>query len=100
MVIKLHHALIGFLLFVLLLSALRNAQSLSQNMPFFSQLQKEYNREKARNRALKLQYAQSKDPYEIEKTLRDKLGYSTTDEKVLLFTAPSTSPTLSPTPSR
>lgn len=93
MVIKLHHALIAFLVFALVTSILRNSYSLYKNMPFFGQLVKEYEREKTENRKLKLDYAKSKDPYEVEKILRDKLGYTKPNEKILLYTQPSTAPT-------
>lgn len=65
-------------------------------MPFFSELKNEYDREKAENRKLKLDYAKSKDPLEVEKILRDKLGYTLPNEKVLIYTDRSLSP--SPTP--
>jgi len=58
-------------------------------MPFFGQLVKEYEREKAENRKLKLDYAKSRDPYEVEKILRDKLGYTKPNEKILLYTQPT-----------
>ncbi len=94
MVIKLHHALIAFLVFILITSILRNSYSLYKNMPFFDQLTKEYNREKAENRKLKLEYAKSQDPHEVEKVLRDKLGYTKEGEKILIYT----DATLTPTP--
>ena len=93
MVIKLHHALIAFLLFALVTSVLRNSFSLYKNMPFLDQLKKEYEHEKTENRKLKLEYAKSQDPYEVEKILRDKLGYTKPNEKILLYTQPTATPT-------
>ncbi len=98
MVIKLHHALIAFLIFVLVTSVIRNSYSLYQNMPFFNVLKEEYDREKAENRKLKLNYAKSKDPFEVEKILRDKLGYTLPSEKVLIYTDDKSTPT--PTPKK
>jgi cell division protein FtsB len=83
--IKLHHALIGFLIFVLITSIIRNANSLYQNIPFVNQLEKEYKKEVEKNRHLKLQYAKSLNPNEIEKIIRDKLGFTKDREQVIIL---------------
>lgn len=96
MVIKLHHVLLGFLVFTLITSLARNSIVLFNNVPFFDQLKTEYDKEKAKNESLKLKAAKAKDPYEIEKLLRNKLGLVKDGEKIIVI--PSTSPSLYPSP--
>ncbi|MEI6326796.1 MAG: septum formation initiator family protein [Candidatus Roizmanbacteria bacterium] len=96
--LKLHHILIGFLIFTLITSFLRNSAALKRNATFFTQLQKEYDEQKVRNDKLKLQNAKSSNPFEIEKIMRNKLGFVKAGEEVVIIqdTSPTTTP--SPTP--
>lgn len=85
MVIKLHHALLGFFVFALATSLVRNGTNIIHNVPFYDQLKADYEKEKARNDALKLDAAKSKDPYEVERLLRDKLGFIKANEQVIVI---------------
>lgn len=85
MVIKLHHALLGFFVFALVTSLLRNSTNILNNVPFYNQLKSDYEKEKTRNNELKLDAAKSKDPYEVEKLLRDKLGFIKDNEQVIVI---------------
>lgn len=100
MVIKLHHALLGFFVFALITSLIRNSSTLAQNLPFFRQLETEHQREKLKNEELKLNAAKINDPYELEKLLRDKLGLIKEKEQVVVIPSPSTTPVSSLVPSR
>jgi cell division protein FtsB len=91
MTIRLQHLLIGVLLFLLVTSFVRNANTLNRNTDFFRQLEKEYAREKKRNEKLKLQEANMRDPYELEKMFRDKLGLVKEGEQVIIL-GPTTTP--------
>ncbi len=96
--LKLHHILIGFLIFTLITSFLRNSSALHRNATFFSQLQKEYEEEKNRNEKLKLQNAKSSNPFEIEKIMRNKLGFVKSGEEVVIIqgVSPTVTPALTP----
>lgn len=98
--LKLHHILVGFLIFTLITSFLRNSAALRKNATFFSQLQREYDEQKARNDKLKLQNAKSSNPFEIEKIMRNKLGFVKPGEEVLIIQGVSPTTTPSTTPSQ
>lgn len=97
MVIKLHHALLGFFVFALVTSLVRNSTNILNNVPFYDQLKADYEKEKARNNELKLDAAKSKDPYEVERLLRDKLGLIKANEQVIVI--PNLSQTATPSSS-
>ena len=99
MVIKLHHALLGFFVFALLTSFIRNSSTLANNLPFYNQLQSEFEREKAKNEELKLGAAKANNPYELEKLLRNKLGLVKAKEQIVVIPNLILSPTITPTPS-
>ena len=88
MTIKLHHALLGFFVFALATSLVRNSTTILNNIPFYYQLKADYEKENKRNNELKLNAVKSKDPYEVEKLLRNKLGLIKTTEQVIVI--PST----------
>lgn len=99
MVIKLHHALLGFFVFALGTSLLRNTVNLTNNIPFYNQLQSQYDKEKIRFEKLKLNAAKTQDPFETEKLLRNKLGLIKANEQIVVI--PDTLPgvTITPGPS-
>jgi cell division protein FtsB len=88
MTIKLHHALLGFFVFALATSFVRNGTTILNNIPFYNQLKADYEKENRRNNELKLNAVKSRDPYEVEKLLRNKLGFIKTNEQVIVI--PST----------
>jgi hypothetical protein len=92
---KLHHLLIGFVLFTLITSLLRNSAALNRNMTFYNQLKDEYEVEMKKNEQLKLKRAKSSQPLELERIVRDKLGLIKKGEEVIIIPTPHTS---SPTP--
>ena len=102
MVIKLHHALFGFFVFALVTSLVRNSVNIVNNVPFYNQLKSDYEKEKSHNNELKLDAAKSKDPYEVERLLRDKLGLIKANEQVIvipnLTQAASPSSAMGPSP--
>lgn len=95
MTIKLHHALLGFLVFALATSLVRNSAVILNNVPFYNQLKSDYEKEKDKNNELKLNVIKSKDPFEIEKLLRNKLGFVKANEQIIII--PDISPTVTPT---
>ena len=97
MTIKLHHALLGFLVFALATSLIRNGTNTFHNMPFYDRLKADYEAEQARNEKLKLDAARAKDPFEAEKLLRDQLGLIKENERVIVL-PDSPEPTPTPTP--
>lgn len=97
MTIKLHHALLGFLVFALVTSLIRNSSTLLGNIPFYRQLEHDYQQEQIKHDTLKLDTVKAQDPYEIERILRDKLGFVKSNEQVIIMpenTTPSPTPTL------
>ncbi len=101
MTIKLHHALLGFFVFALATSLVRNGTSMINNIPFYDQLRVERDKEAKRNNELKLDAARAKDPYEVEKLLRNKLGLIKANEQVIVIPSIPTSvtPSITGTPS-
>lgn len=97
MVIKLHHALLGFFVFALVTSLVRNSTTLMNNMPFYNQLKAEYEREQMRNNELKLSSAKARNPLELEKLLRNKLGLVKDNEQIVVI--PKNRPSHTPSPS-
>ncbi len=97
MTIKLHHALLAFFVFALITSLIRNGSALVKNVPFYRQLERDYMKEKEKNDTLKLDAVKSRDPYEIERILRDKLGFVKANEQMIVIPeTPSTTPHPSP----
>jgi cell division protein FtsB len=94
MTIKLHHALLGFFVFALVTSLARNGTTVVNNIPFYNQLKADYEKEKRRNNELKLDAVKARDPYEVEKLLRNKLGLIKANEQVIVI--PNMTPTATP----
>lgn len=92
MKLKLHHLLFAFIVFTLFTSVLRNATALQRNTKFLDQLKNEYESEKIKNEKLKLKYAKSSHPFEIEKIVRNKLGLVRPGEELIIIPTPSTTP--------
>lgn len=69
---------------------LRNATALQRNTKFLDQLKNEYESEKVKNEKLKLKYAKSSNPFEIEKIVRNKLGLVRPGEELIIIPTPST----------
>lgn len=98
MVIKLHHVLLGFFVFALVTSLARNSIVLVKNGPFFDQLKSEYEKGKMINDNLKLSAAKAKDPFEIERLLRNKLGLVKGTEQIIVIPNKAPLVTITPTP--
>lgn len=73
-------------------SLLRNMSALDRNQYFLDQLKREYLHERARSERLELTSARSRDPYEIERLVRDKLGYIREGEQVIIIATPTPTP--------
>ena len=102
MTIKLHHALFGFFVFALATSFIRNGTTILNNISFYNQLKADYEKELKLNNELKLDAVKAKDPYEVERMLRNKLGLIKANEQVIVIplipSAASPSPTMRSTP--
>ena len=70
-----------------------------KNVAFYQQSKQEFQDEQKRNIELKTQLVKTEDPYEFEKTVRNKLNLQKQDEVIVVI--PNPTPTiLSPTPTQ
>lgn len=91
--------ILGFLILFFLSSLTRNFFEYRRNLAFYEQYKKNYEEAKKRNNELKSQLVKNNDPYQVEKTIRDKLNLSKDNEVAVLLPEPSPTPTiLTPTP--
>ncbi len=90
--------IILFLLAFFFLSALsKNIFEYRKNYSFYNQYKQEYEKEKKRNIELKTMLVKTEDPYEFEKSVRNKLNLHKEDEVILVIPEPT--PTVfTPTP--
>lgn len=91
--------ILGFLILFFLSSLTRNFFEYRRNLEFYEGYQENYEEVKKRNNELKSQLVKNNDPYQVEKTIRDKLNLAKDDEIAVLLQDPTPTPTvISPTP--
>jgi len=82
-----------FIIFIFLFFSLtKNIFDYKKTIEFYNSFKKDYETEKKRKIILKTQILKSKDPYEIEKIIRNKLGLLRKDEISIII--PNPTPTL------
>lgn len=80
-------------------SLTKNLFDYKNKLDFYEGYQKDYEKENKRNIALKTQLLKKSDPYEIEKTIRNKLNLLKEGEVAIILPQPSPTPVIiTPTP--
>lgn len=88
---------IFFLLaFFLISSLLKNIIDHQKKIKFYEDYQKDYQREKDKNKKLKSDLAKSQDYYTVEKNIRNKLNLLKEDESLLILPKITPMPTAIP----
>ncbi len=82
-----------FLVIFLSSSLIRNIFDYQKKIDFYKKYQDELALEKKKKLSLQTEVLKKTDPYELEKTIRDKLNLSKSDELSVLLPKPSPSPT-------
>ncbi len=82
-----------FLVIFLSSSLIRNIFDYQKKIDFYKKYQDELSQEKKRKLSLRTEVLKKTDPYELEKTIRDKLNLSKTDELSVILPKLSPSPT-------
>lgn len=91
--------IILFLLALFFLSSLtRNLFEYRRNIQFYKDTKQDFEKEKAKNNALKSELVKNNDPVQLEKTIRNKLNLLKKDEVAILLPDPTATPVvISPT---
>lgn len=88
-----------FLVVFLSSSLIRNIFDYQKKIDFYKKYQTELSQEKKKKLSLQTEVLKKTDPYELEKTIRDKLNLSKPDELSVLLPQPTPAPTqITPTP--
>ncbi len=91
--------ILGFLILFFLSSLTRNFFEYRKNLEFYNEYKEDYEEIKQRNNELKSQLVKNNDPYQVEKTIRDKLNLGKQKEVAVLLEEPTPTPTvITPTP--
>lgn len=89
------------LLFIFLVYALtRSFFDYNKNMGFYQSYKSDYEKELKKNTTLKTQILKNKDPYELEKTIRNRLNLGRTNETTVILPNPTPTPTPGPSPKK
>lgn len=87
----------GLLVIFFLSSLSKNLLGYRKSLAFYDGYKEEFEKEKKKNNELKTMLVKTSDPYEIEKTIRNKLNLM--KEKEILIILPDITPTpFAPTP--
>jgi len=88
-----------FLVIFLSSSLIRNIIDYQKKMDFIQKFEAEVEKEKKKKLTLKTEILKKTDPYELEKTMRDKLNLTRKNEIVVILPLPSPTPMpVTPTP--
>jgi cell division protein FtsB len=91
--------ILGFLIVFFLSSLTRNFFEYRKNLEFYDGYKNNYEEAKRRNNELKSQLVKNNDPYQVEKTIRNKLNLAKQNEVAVLLPEPSPTPIIiTPTP--
>src|SRR4030042_5544054 len=83
-----------FLVIFLSSSLIRNIFDYQKKIDFYKKYQTELALEKKKKLSLQTEVLKKTDPYELEKTIRDKLNLSRPDELSVILPQPSPRPTI------
>lgn len=88
-----------FLVIFLSSSLIRNIFDYQKKIDFFKKYQTEVAKEKKKKLSLRTEVLKKTDPYQLEKTIRDKLNLSKPDELSVILPKPTSVPTqITPSP--
>jgi len=88
-----------FLVVFLSSSLIRNVIDYQKKIDFIQKFKAEVEKEKKKKLTLKTEILKKTDPYELEKTMRDKLNLTRKNEIVVILPLPSPTPApITPTP--
>lgn len=97
--ITIKRIILGFLIIFFLSSLTRNFFEYRKNLSFYDGYKQAYEAEKEKNNQLKSELVKNKDPYQVEKTIRNQLNLQKENEIAVLMQEPSPTPTvITPTP--
>lgn len=94
---KLRRIVIGIIILFLLFSLTKNLFDYQRSAQFYESYKKDYETASKHNLELKTRILKSKDPYELEKTIRNRLNLTRDDEVAILIPEPTRAP-ITPTP--
>ncbi len=94
---KLRRILIGIIILFLLFSLTKNLFDYQRSTQFYESYKTDYETAAKRNLELKTRILKSKDPNELEKTIRNRLNLTKEDEIAIMVPEPTKVPT-TPTP--
>lgn len=83
-----------FLALFFLSSLTRNLFEYKRNLQFYNDTKEEYEKERAKNTALKTELVKNNDPVQLEQTIRNKLNLLKKDEVAVLLPEPTATPTV------
>ncbi len=89
---KLKRIFIFVILIFLFFSLTKNIFDYKKTIEFYNSFKKDFETESKRKISLKTQILKSKDPYEIEKIIRNKLGLLRKDEIAIIIPNPTPTP--------
>ena len=81
-----------FLALFFLSSLTRNLFEYHRNLQFYNDTKADFEKEKAKNNALKSELVKNNDPVQIEQTIRNKLNLLKKDEVAVLLPEPTATP--------
>ncbi|MFW5703685.1 MAG: FtsB family cell division protein [Patescibacteria group bacterium] len=84
--------ILGFLFLFFISSLTKNFFEYRRNLEFYEGYKEEYTLEKRRNNELESQLVKSKDPFVVEKTIRNELNLLKDGEVAVLMPKPSPTP--------
>ena len=94
---KLRRIIIGIIILFLLFSLTKNLFDYQRSSQFYESYKKDYEAASKRNLELKTRILKSKDPNELERTIRNRLNLTKDDEIAIMVPEPTSVPT-TPTP--
>ncbi|MFS8158818.1 MAG: FtsB family cell division protein [Candidatus Roizmanbacteria bacterium] len=98
MTISIKNILFFFIAISLIFSLTKNIFDYQNKKLFYNQFVTEQKKAESENAKLKHNLSESKNPYEVEKILRNKLNLGKSNEYVVLLPSPELSPTPTPEP--
>lgn len=98
MTISIKNILFFFIAISLIFSLSKNILDFKSKQDFSSEIQSELKKAEIENAQLKSSRTKAKDPYEVEKILRNKLNLTRPGEYILILPTPELSPSPTPTP--
>lgn len=96
---SLPRVLLSLLFIFIVFTLVKNIIDYQDKIKFYNQYQQEYEAQKKKNLSLQTEILKKTDPFEVEKTIRNKLNLSKEGEIDIILPKPSPTPVIvTPTP--